>query len=310
MSLFLSGCPLWVTTILLIILPTAAAMGVLVLIRGHVGLERLTTNNEVAGFKFAVVGVIYAVLLAFAVIVVWERYTEAEVAVVQEAGAAATVYRLSTGSEPEAIATRAALGNYLRLAIARDWPQMAVERESPDVTRALDVLYAAALHLAQGGSRQPAVLVELFNQLDTITKARRSRLHLAVGIVPGVLWAALTLGGILTVAFTFFFGTENLKAQVMMTGVLAIIVFLGLFVIVSIDHPFTGPVHVGSGPLQHVLEDFSAAGAAAPAQRPEPPSTRSVSPLTQRAEPDARNTTAAAMSSGWAMRFGACMPSV
>jgi hypothetical protein len=154
------------------------------------------------------------------------------------------------------------------------------------------------------------VLVELFNQLDTITKARRSRLHLAVGIVPGVLWAALTLGGILTVAFTFFFGTENLKAQVMMTGVLAIIVFLGLFVIVSIDHPFTGPVHVGSGPLQHVLEDFSAAGAAAPAQRLEPPSTRSVSPLIQRAEPDARNTTAAAMSSGWAMRFGACLPSV
>jgi hypothetical protein len=42
-----------------------------------------------------------------------------------------------------------------------------------------------------------------------------------------------------------------------MTGVLTIIVFLGLFVIVAIDHPFTGPVHVGSDPLQHVLEDFA-----------------------------------------------------
>lgn len=257
MSLFLSGCPLWLTAIVLIILPTAAASGALILIRGHVGLERLTTNNEVAGFKFAVVGVIYAVLLAFAVIVVWERFTEAEVAVVDEAGAAATIYRLSGGSEPEALATRAALGNYLRLAIARDWPQMAVEKESTDVTRALDALYASAVRLAHSESRQPAVLLELFNQLDTITKARRSRLHLAVGIVPGVLWAALTLGGILTVAFTFFFGTENLNAQLMMTGVLTIIVFLGLFVIVAIDHPFTGPVHVSSDPLQHVLEDFT-----------------------------------------------------
>jgi Na+/proline symporter len=125
-----------------------------------------------------------------------------------------------------------------------------------------------------------------------------------------VLWTALTLGGILTVAFTFFFGTENLKAQAMMTGVLTIIVFLGLFVIVSIDHPFTGPVHVGSGPLQHVLEDFAAAPTAAPAQSLEPPSTRSVSPLTQRAESAARNTTAAAMSSGWAMRFSARMRSL
>jgi hypothetical protein len=257
MSLFLSGCPLWLTGILLIILPTAAAAGALILIRGHVGLERLTTNNEVAGFKCAVVGVIYAVLLAFAVIVVWERFTEAEVAVVQEAGAAATAYRLSSGNEPEALATRAALGNYLRLAIARDWPQMAVEKGSSDVTRALDMLYASALRLAQNGSRQPGVVLELLNQLDTITKARRNRLHLAVGIVPGVLWTALTLGGILTVAFTFFFATENLNAQVMMTGVLTTIVFLGLFVIVTIDHPFTGPVHVGSDPLQHVLEDFA-----------------------------------------------------
>jgi hypothetical protein len=257
MSLFLSGCPLWLTGILLIILPTAAAAGALILIRGHVGLEQLTTNNEVAGFKFAVVGVIYAVLLAFAVIVVWERFTEAEVAVVQEAGAAATAYRLSSGNEPEAVATRAALGNYLRLAIARDWPQMAVEKDSSDVTRALDVLYASALRLAQNESRQPGVVLELLNQLDTITNARRNRLQLAVGIVPGVLWTALTLGGILTVAFTFFFGTENLKAQVMMTGVLTTIVFLGLFVIVTIDHPFTGPVHVGSEPLQHVLEDFA-----------------------------------------------------
>ena len=41
-----------------------------------------------------------------------------------------------------------------------------------------------------------------------------------------------------------------------MTGILSIIVFMGLLVIVSIDHPFTGSVHVGSDPLQSVVEDF------------------------------------------------------
>jgi hypothetical protein len=40
------------------------------LVRRYVTLEKLTTNNEVAGFKFAVVGVLYAVLVAFAIIVV------------------------------------------------------------------------------------------------------------------------------------------------------------------------------------------------------------------------------------------------
>lgn len=244
------------TAILLVVLPVLAATTVLVLIRRRVGLARLTTNNEVAGFKFAVVGVIYAVLLAFAVIVVWQRYTDAELAVVQEAGAAATLYRLAGSAESEAGGMRAALGNYLRLAIERDWQQMARERESPEVTAALNTVYAAAVRLVNAGTLQPALQFEMFHQLDLITQARRARLHLATGIVPGVLWAALIFGGVLTVAFTFFFGTENLRAQVLMTGILAFIVFMGLFVIVAIDHPFTGPVHVEGLPLQRVLADL------------------------------------------------------
>ena len=98
--------------------------------------------------------------------------------------------------------------------------------------------------------------MEIFKQLDAITQARRTRLHLATGIVPGIVWMVLYCGAVLTVGFTFFFGTKNLPAQVMMTGILSVLVFMGLIVIVSFDHPFTGPAHIGSGPLQHVVEDF------------------------------------------------------
>ncbi len=113
MSLFLSGLPLWAAALLLVVLPTIVAMYGPVLMRRRVGLEGLTRNNEIAGFKFATVGVIYAVLLAFAVIVVWEKFNDAETAVLQEAGAAATLYRLAAGPDREAVATRAALSNYL-----------------------------------------------------------------------------------------------------------------------------------------------------------------------------------------------------
>ena len=133
-----------------------------VLMRRRIGLERLASNNDIAGFKFATVGVIYAVLLAFAEIVVWEKFSDAETAVVQEAGASATLYRLAAGPEPESVATRAALGNYLRLAIDRDWPLMATGKESREVTQALDALYAVALRLTENGSRQPAIFGEMF----------------------------------------------------------------------------------------------------------------------------------------------------
>ncbi len=257
MALFLSGLPLRGAIILLVVLPTIATICGLILSRRWFSRAHLASNNEIVGFKFATVGVLYSVLVAFAVIVVWEKFNDAETAVVQEAGAAANLYRLAAGSEPGMIATRAALGNYLRLAIDRDWPLMAMEKESHEVTQALDALFATALRLAEDGSRQQAILAEMFKQLDAITQARRTRLHRATGIVPGIVWLVLSCGAVLTVSFTFFFHTNNLLAQVVMTGILTVLVFMGLLVIVSIDHPFTGPSSVSSEPLRTVVEDFA-----------------------------------------------------
>jgi hypothetical protein len=63
-------------------------------------------------------------------------------------------------------------------------------------------------------------------------------------------------GAILTVAFKFFFGTQNLRAQLVMTGILSVLTFSALFAMVEIDHPFTGPSHVSSEALKTVLEGF------------------------------------------------------
>ena len=126
MSLFLSGLPLWAQMLVLVVLPTIAAMCGPILLRRWSSYERLSSNNEIAGFKFATVGVIYSVLVAFAVIVVWEKFNDAEAAVVQEAGATDTLYRLTTGPEPSMVAARAALGEYLQTppstANGRRWP--------------------------------------------------------------------------------------------------------------------------------------------------------------------------------------------
>jgi hypothetical protein len=132
LSYFLTNLPLWLLIALIVVLPTAVAMGAQALIHRWVGVERLVQNNEIAGFKFATVGVIYAVLLAFTVIAVWEKYSEAENAVAQEAGATASLFRYAEGKEPEAQALRKALANYVRTAVEIEWPAMERESQSPD----------------------------------------------------------------------------------------------------------------------------------------------------------------------------------
>jgi Na+/proline symporter len=85
---FLTTAPLWLAGLVLVGLTTLIAMMGPLVIRRRMSLDVLRTNNEVAGFKFATVGVIYAVLLGFTVIVVWEKFNDAENNVALEAGAA------------------------------------------------------------------------------------------------------------------------------------------------------------------------------------------------------------------------------
>jgi hypothetical protein len=228
------------------------------IVRRLVRLDTLSINNEVAGFKFATVGVLYAVLLAFAVILVWEHFSGAEANVTREAGAAATIYRLIEGLEGESARTlRASLTAYLETAIKEEWPAMEKGRESAAVTKALDSVYAAALSYRPTDPRGVALVQAILLQLDQVTEARRARLLKAAGIVPGIVWAVLCTGAVITIGFTFFFGTRNVRAQSLMTGGLALLVTSALLIVVAIDHPFSGSVKVGPEALVDVLQDFA-----------------------------------------------------
>ena len=145
--LALTTLPLWLSALLIVALPTAIAMVGPFVIRRFIRYERLRTNNEVAGFKFATVGVLYAVLLAFAIIVVWEKFNDSENVVAKEAGAAATIYRLSDGLSAERrTALRGALNAYLSAAIDKDWPAMEKGMLDPGVTSALSDIYVTLLN--------------------------------------------------------------------------------------------------------------------------------------------------------------------
>lgn len=255
--IYLSQSSLWISGFLFLVVLPGLAMTCTTLLRRRFGLERLKVNNEVAGFKFATVGVLYAVLLAFAVIVVWEKYSEAENTVALEAGAAVTVYRLSEGfGEGQGQSTRAAMTTYLNQTIEKEWPAMEHGYANPEANTALNAAYAAVLAFEPTSPRAEAALNAVLEQLDVITQARRARIVVASGIMPGIIWLVLFAGAFVTIGFTFFFGSQNVRAQAVMTGGLSLLIFAGLLIIVSIDHPFAGTVHVGPEPLEQVIADF------------------------------------------------------
>jgi hypothetical protein len=253
MSQFLSALPLWALILTVIVIPTSLAIGVQVLVRRSVGVEKLALNNEVAGFIFAIIGVVYAVLLAFVVIAVWEKFSEGQTSVAKESAAAAALFYYSEGTEPEAAKLRENLIHYLKLVIDSDWPAMATDTEDAKTTDALGSLYRAAMALNRTATRSIPDMSEVFTQIDNLTLARRVRLHLSTGLVPEIIWITLFAGAGLTVCFALFFGSPNTFAHLAMTAILSIVLASGLVVIIALDHPFSGPVHISPEALEHVL---------------------------------------------------------
>jgi len=281
MELFFAALPPWKAAILVVALPTAIAMFGPVLTRRIFGVERLIINNEIAGFKFAVVGVIYGLLLTFAAISTWDKFSEAQVSVIEEAAAATAVYQLTNGPEQDQLAVHIALAKYLRSVIDKEWPAMEAGQQSEEASGALSELYMNSIQLIQkaslataqqkdtvsrqkiaiipahDGTMPVALTIELIRQVDAITKSRRTRVHLSAGIVPNMLWHVLITGAALTIIFTCFFGAENLAAQIAMVGVLSAMIFMSILMIISFDLPFTGPVSIEPEALKDLLKSFT-----------------------------------------------------
>ena len=253
--------PFWLSLLLLIIIPSIVVSFGPWVVRRFIPVESIADNNEVAGFKFATLGVIYAVLLGLAVISVWEKYSEAESAATEEAAALASIDRLSNGLiADEGQILRESIIRYVRTVIDDDWPAMARGDDGEKTHEALENLYTVVLGLTTADQRSATILEALLTQLNYVTESRRERLDLADGILPSVVWLVLFAGAAVTIGFTFFFGLDNLSVQMLMTGMLALLISLSLFVALSIDHPFSGPSTIRPVAMERVLHDFTERG--------------------------------------------------
>jgi hypothetical protein len=248
--------PLWVAGAIILIVAEIYAVGLMLLTRYLYGVSRLSLNNEVAGFKFAVVGVFYAVMLAFVVIAVWENYSHTEDAVRDEAKAVLDLYRVALVLPEEQGDIQRALIDYAKDVSDHGWESMAVGKRSKAVSEDLKTLTEAIFAVQPKDNRQMALYHHVVDLLTVITDNRNERLDSADGSVPGILWFVLIAGGIITLSYPAFFAASNVIAQILMTASLAALVALSLLLALAFDFPFTGEPHISVAPFVDALEQM------------------------------------------------------
>ena len=216
-------------------------------------------HNDRAGFILAVIGVIYAVLLAFVAIGVWERFQQAEDRSFEEAGAIATIYR-DAGSFPERSELRAATRAYVLSVIDDEWPRMRHGRPSNLANKRLENLDARIRALPADTLRLGNIQMQMLSAVDTALMDRRERLIADAHGINGIMWLVLVVGAVVTVAFTYLFGFERTIMQSLMVGGLSLLIGLVLFLIVALDYPYRGSISVEPEAFRALLVSFASIG--------------------------------------------------
>jgi hypothetical protein len=242
-----------------------AALVGLILVQRLVPVSIREEHNDVAGFIYAVLGVIYAVLLALVVIATWEEFGRARVTVEAEANALAEIFWLAHRlPEPEGRELQELAHSYAEEVVNVGWPLMEQGRtpsleRSQETSRAwvlIDDIRATLQEVEPRTVAGQELYAEGLDQVQRLADARRTRLVAAEESLPSVLWVVLIVGGIVVVGFAYLFGMENTWAHALMVVALAGVIALVLFTIAALDHPFTGGARVGPEAFELVLNRF------------------------------------------------------
>jgi protein-S-isoprenylcysteine O-methyltransferase Ste14 len=222
-------------------------------------------HNDVAGFIYAVVGVIYAVLLALVVIAVWEEFGRARLTVESEANALAEIFWLAHElPEPEGPHLQELARSYAEEVVEVEWPQMQQGRtplmeQTQETTPGwvlIDDIRTTVQEVEPRTQADQELYAEGLDQVQRLADARRTRLVQAEEGIAAVLWVVLVVGGMVTVGFSYLFGLANTWAHRLMVVSLTGVIALVLFTIGAMNYPFSGGARIEPGAFELVLNRF------------------------------------------------------
>jgi hypothetical protein len=225
-------------------------------------VTRLAVNDRARAFKavspgmLPPLGILFALLVGFIAVEVWNNYDKAKLAVVSEASALRAVILLA-GVFPEEQKTRiyALIDRHIEDAINKEWPAMARQQATLSTLRANALIEALqdVLALKPANDSQRTIQPEMVKALQAALDARRQRIVVSQSTVGTVKWAGILLQAVCTlVAIAMVHSDNRLTCGITLT-LFATGIAVSLLLIAAYSRPFTGEISVRPDLLKQVL---------------------------------------------------------
>lgn len=251
--------PLWAVGLLLVGLAALVAMSVELAVHQFLSLELRRGHNDATAAIFSVIGVTFAVLLAFVAMLAWQHFNEAKAASYTEAARVLDVYNVSLGfADPEGSLVRDDIIGYIETVVTVEWPAQAEGRTIDSGTKFLKRLNGRAVGLKPSGVADGNLQAMLLQSLMRLSDARQERVEAAETTIPAIVWIVTLVGGGLTTAFSSFLGVPRLSMHLAMSAALAVSGALVLILIIALSNPFRGDFRVSTQPFDQALAQIKA----------------------------------------------------
>jgi hypothetical protein len=251
---FLLGLKLWQLTVVVLGIALGIGLGFSAGIRKVFRLNPSVQQADLAIDLMQVTSTYIGILLAFAGVLAWQDFRDADTAVENEAAVTSLLYRDLTAYGPEMDPARDALKAYVHSVIVDGWPLLREGKRSPVTEMKLVTVFNDVAAVTPTNEREAAIYREAFSQLNQLVSMRRQRLAASRAQIPDVLWIVAVVGSILTIAYASAFVSSR-YALLMIGGTSLTIGLLFLFLL-SVDYPFRSRNGVSNEPLVELASIF------------------------------------------------------
>jgi len=202
-------------------------------------------HNESFAWQVNFLGMTYGVIISFMLFAAWTSFSSAITNANAEANAAINLSRVAdTLPTLQRDQVRTLVRQYIEVILYDEWPAMNRNELSPESHEIVRQLWSALAHTAIANDTQQVGLDHAYTELSSMTEHRRIRQEQARQHLPGILWAVLLFGSVITVSYACLFGAENLTLHAIQVSGLSLLIALSLAAIADLSRPYQGAAHV------------------------------------------------------------------
>ncbi len=249
--------PAWWLVVLAVVVLPALAVLIQWLIRRRAPSLASGENNDAVGFLGATAAVVYAIIVGFMVITLWENYVAAGDTVENETSSLHDLVQFSGAFGPAAQnEIRRLVVQYAKSVTTMEWKAMAQGEDSPAAQMDFDRLIAAVQGLRVRSPAQQEVLGTMLAQVDDVGRERQRRLELSGPQIPAPMWLAVILTSVVTIAFCLLFEIKSARLRYFMVAAVVAVISAILVLSLLLEYPFSGNIEVKPTPFQHVAGEL------------------------------------------------------